>query len=286
MGPIIGGLFLGILGALGFVVYAAWHNDMNEYAIKDGKKTKKLPHKGWMITSIVVFTFLGAAIASATSVPTGEIAVMTRFGKVTGQELTAGFHLKNPLDHANLYDVKVQKSTANASAASKDLQDVNAEVVLNYHLNQGSVFDIHKNVGINYHSILIDPALQETFKSATAQYNATELIDNRQAVKDKVQDALTKRLAPFGINVDTVSLTNFSFSKEFSDSIEQKQVAQQQAEQAQFNLQKASLDAQANQVQQSALTPQILEQQAIKKWDGKLPNTLAGGGTVFNIPLQ
>lgn len=284
MGEIVLGIFLAFLMVGGYLFYVALSND--SYPIKHGSAEKKKVSKGIVATMVVVPILLMTLIASTVSIGTGDIAVMTRFGRVTGQELNSGFHMKNPLDSANVYDVKVQKEQSSVGAASKDLQDVSATVVVNYHLNSGSVFDIHKNVGIDYHNILIDPATQETFKSATAQFNATQLIDDRPQVKQDVTDSLSARLNKYGIVIDSVSITNFDFSKEFNASIEAKQVAQQQAEQAQFNLQKANLDAEANQVQTTALTPAILQQQAISKWDGKLPNTLAGGATVFNIPLQ
>src|SRR5688500_5900069 len=90
-----------------------------------------------MVVGAVLLLWL--LLASTVSVGTGEIAVMTRFGRVTGQELGEGFHLKNPLDRANKYDIKVQKFDAKADAASRDLQDIHATLVLNYSLEAGKV---------------------------------------------------------------------------------------------------------------------------------------------------
>jgi prohibitin 1 len=239
---------------------------------------------GFIVAGIIVVIGLWLLIAGMVSIGTGEIAVMTRYGRVTGQELGEGFHLKNPLDHANVYDVKIQKQESDATAASKDLQDVNAKVVVNYHLERGQISHIHQTVGVEYHDKLIAPAVQETFKATTAKFDATELITNRNEVKSEVSQQLTDRLAKYGILIDSVSITNFAFSKEFSASIEAKQVAQQNAEQAQFNLQKAQLDAQAQQAQKASLSPELLQKYAIDKWDGKMP-TYVGGGSVFNIPL-
>lgn len=217
---------------------------------------------------------LWLAFASTVSVGTGEIAVMTRFGRVTGQELGEGFHLKNPLDRANKYDVKVQKTDAKADAASRDLQDVHANLVLNYSLEVGKVSEIHQKVGVLYREKLIDPAIQEVFKASTARYNARELIQERAQVKQASVDLLRDRLNNFGVRVVDLSLTDFSFSPEFTASIEAKQVAEQNAEKARFNLEAARLEAEAQEVQAKTLSPLFLQKLFLDKWNGQLPNVL------------
>ena len=238
----------------------------------------------WSILSVVGLLLLWLVFASTVSIGTGKIAVMTRFGKVTGQELSEGFHFKNPLDKANEYDIKVLKGEADATAASKDLQDVNAKVVINYRLEGGKISEIHRTIGPMYKEKLIDPAVQEVFKGATAKFDATQLITDRQAVKTEAYKDLTGRLGRYGIIVQDLSITNFAFSADFSKSIEDKQVAAQQAERARFNLERARLDAQAQEAQKTSLSPELLQKYAIDKWDGKMPQYV-GGGSVFNIPL-
>lgn len=223
-------------------------------------------------------------VSSTAAIGTGKIAVMTRFGKVTGQELGEGFHLKNPLDKANEYDIKVLKEETRAEAASKDLQDVNSTLVVNYRLEAGKVSEIHRTVGVFYKEKLIDPAVQEVFKGATAKFDATQLITDRSTVKADAFNELVNRLKPYGIIVQELSITNFSFSPEFTRAIEAKQVAAQEAERAKFNLERANLDAQAQNAQKTSLSAELLQKYAIDKWNGQMP-TYVGSGSVFNIPL-
>ncbi len=236
----------------------------------------------------VVATLVVAGFLSATTVGTGEIAVMTRFGEVTGEELGEGFHWKNPLDKANVYSIQVQKEERQAAAASRDLQDANATVVLNYALAPGSVDDVHQDIGVNYKEQVILPAIDDTFKAATAEYNATSLITQRPQVRADVIEDLTARLEPYGIRVLDVSLTDFSFSEAFSTAIEQKQVAEQDAQRASFRLEAARIDAEAQEVQAQTLSPLYLQLKAIEEWDGKLPLYVGGGesGEIFGIPLD
>lgn len=240
--------------------------------------------KSLVVSGVLAIILLWLFFASTATIGTGKIAVMTRFGRVTGQELGEGFHLKNPLDVANGYDIKVLKEQTQAAAASKDLQDVKSTLVINYRLEAGKVSEIHRTVGILYKEKLIDPAVQEVFKGATAKFDATQLITDRPAVKADAYNELVKRLGRYGIVVQDLSITNFSFSPEFTNAIESKQVAAQEAERAKFNLDKANLDAQSQNAQKTSLSTELLQKYAIDKWDGKMPQYL-GGSSVFNIPL-
>lgn len=234
----------------------------------------------------LVAVILWTLFFSITTVGTGQIAVMTRFGRVTGGELGEGIHVKLPIDKPNKYDVKVQKQEEKAAAASQDLQDVNSTLVLNYRLEPGRVDEIHRTLGTKYQDKIIAPALQEVFKGTTSKYNATELITERAAVKRDATEALRGRLKPYGINVVGVNLVNFSFSKEFASAIEDKQVAQQRAERARFNLEAARIDAEAQQVQALTLSDLYLKKLFLEKWDGKMPQVISGDGQQTIVDLM
>jgi regulator of protease activity HflC (stomatin/prohibitin superfamily) len=245
-------------------------------------------YKKWFIFGGVVFLILVGVMSSFRAIDTGKIGVVTQYGRVTGRELSEGLAIVLPfgLNDVSVYDVKVQKEIADTQAATKDLQDVTAEVVLNYHLNRGEVSKIHQTVGELYKDKVITPALSETFKGASAKYNASELITERAVLKKDVYDQLRERLGKYGIIVDDVSITNFKFSDSFARAIEDKQVAQQNAERAKFNLEAAQTDAQAQAAQAQTLSDNYLRKLAIDKWDGKMPSTVAGDGTVFSIPTR
>lgn len=215
----------------------------------------------------------------------GQVGLVTRFGQVVREE-QSGIVLKlpYPIERLQKFDVRVQKEQADAQAATADLQDVNTTLALNYHLDSQHVRNIYTDIGADYKVRIIDPALQEAFKATTADFTASELLTKRPAVKAKAYDVLKSRLHHRHIIVDDLSIVNFKFSPEFTAAIEQKQVAAQQAQQAQFNLDKARLDAQAQEAQKVSLSPELLQKYAIEKWNGTMP-LYVGGGAVFNIPL-
>lgn len=258
---------------------------MSAQVVKPGalsSKTKKI-----IIGSIIGALLLITFFTSIRVVGTGQIGVVTQYGKVTGRELTEGMSLVAPwgVNNVTVYDIKVQKESVMSTAASRDLQDVSSEIVLNYNLERGSVSKVHQTIGALYVDKIITPAINEVFKGASAEYTASELITERGELKTKAQKTLSDRLAPYGITVSELSIVDFKFSENFSKAIEEKQVAQQNAERAKFNLEAAYTDAEAQKAQSETLTGEYLQKQAIEKWDGKLP-TYMGGGAVFNIPLQ
>ena len=256
---------------------------MAQTVVVGGKPVKK-----WIIVGVIVAIVLIGLLTAVRTVGTGQIGVVTQYGKVTGRELNEGLSVVSPfgVNSVAVYDIKVQKEVADTQAATKDLQDVTAEVVLNYHLNRGEVSKIHQTVGVLYKDKVVSPALSETFKSASAKFNASELITERAVLKKDVNDQLRERLEKYGIVVDDVSITNFKFSDSFAKAIEDKQVAQQNAERAKFNLEAAQTDAQAQAAQAETLSDNYLRKLAIDKWDGKMPQTVAGDGTVFSIPTR
>ena len=232
---------------------------------------------------IVVIGFL----SSVKVVGTGQVGVVTQYGKVTGRELDEGLSFVFPfgVQKVTIYDVKLQKQTVDSKAASSDLQDVSSQIVLNYNLRRENISKLHQSIGDTYEDKVITPAINEVFKAASAKYNASELISKRNELKSTTQNIISERLTKYGITVDELSITNFEFSSNFSKAIEDKQVAQQNAERAKFNLEAAKTDAEAQKAQRETLSQEYLQKQAIEKWDGKMP-TYMGGGAVFNIPLS
>jgi len=228
----------------------------------------------------------------------GQRGVLLTFGKPDPVAKGEGLHIKWPWPIQSIVklDVKTQKYAVDkATAASKDLQTVTTDVTLNYNLNPADVPHLYQTIGEDYQNTVIAPAIQEVIKSATAQYTAEELITKRPEVKDKIDLALKERLSSFNIFVQTVSITNFDFSKSFNDAIELKVTAEQNAlaaknklaqveYEAQQRITQAEGEAKAIQIQADAIRSQggaaYVQLQAIKQWDGKLPTFMGGNGVI------
>jgi prohibitin 2 len=242
-------------------------------------------NKPFIFGGIILF----AIILFATTfrvVGVGKVGIITQFGKITSERQSGAF-FKAPWQGVHVMDIQTQKEQQSASAATHDLQSVDTAVAVNYHLTPDTARTVFQNVGADYKLRIIDPIIQESVKAITAKYDAADLIGKRAEVEIALHDNLTGKLTDRGITVDNVSIVNFGFSQAFDDSIEAKQVAQQQAQKASYDLQTAQLEAQANSVQSAALSSQILTEKAIAKWNGVLPTTYSGNGSnlLFNIPV-
>jgi regulator of protease activity HflC (stomatin/prohibitin superfamily) len=237
---------------------------------------------------------VGIVVAGAVIVPAGSRGVLLQLGAVKGQ-LDEGFHLIIPgVNNVVLMEVRTQKEESQATAASRDLQNVTTSLALNFRVDPVKVAELYQGVGSDYTARIIDPAVQESLKTVTAKYTAEELIKFRPKVKAEVEEEITRRLSNYNLLVEPsgLSITNFAFSEEFNRAIEAKQVAQQQAEQQRYVLQKAELEkqtavmiaqgkseaaklnAEALKVQGGAL---VISREWIEKWDGKLPAVYSGG---------
>jgi prohibitin 1 len=255
---------------------------------------------GIYLTGGIVILFLAIIMRPFTIVNAGERGVVMQFGKVQDRVLDEGLHPIMPIvTSVKRINVRVQKNTFESAAASKDLQTITTELAVNWHIDPLKVNRIYQQVGDERLIIdgILTPAVSEVLKAATAQKTAEEVITKRTELKQQIDSNLRNRLAPYGIIIDDVSLVNFSFSPEFSRAIESKQIAEQEAKQAEFIAQKATQEAQADinrakgqaeaqRLQRLTLTPELLQKQAIEKWDGRFPTVMTGDGTLPLINLN
>ena len=249
---------------------------------------------------VVLILGLNLLLGGWTIINPGERGVVTRLGKVD-RVMESGFNFKMPfIEKVKKFEVKTQKIEVEASAASKDLQIVTTNIALNFNVLPEAVGTLYELVGVEYKARIIDPAIQDVVKAATAQYNAEALITKRAEVKDIIEASLKERLARNSIVVTELSIVNFDFSESFNAAIEQKVTAEQNAlreenklKQVQFEAQqiveKAKADAEAIRIQAQAINSQggedYVNLKAVEKWNGILPTQMIPGGSIPFINL-
>lgn len=230
----------------------------------------------------------------------GERGIVLNFGAVQQEVLGEGLHFRVPIMQKIVpMDVKVQKATTDAAAASSNLQDVSSTVAINYHIVPDRAHIVYQTIGVNFKERIIDPAVQEVVKAVTARYSAEELITKRSAVSDAMKSTLTERLLGYNIAVDAFSIVGFSFSKIFMEAIESKQTAEQLALKAQRDLERikieadqkvtaAKAEAESLRLQRANISSDLIELRkveanlkAIDKWNGILPQVTGGGAVPF-----
>lgn len=245
-------------------------------------KNKTLNNAGKLTALLCLITIF---LTPFVIVNAGERGVLMEFGEVQEQILEEGLHMIIPVvNTVEKLSVRVQKQQISAETSSKDLQDVFTDVALNWHIIPQEVNLIFQQIGDlpNIVERIINPAVEEILKAVIAQYTAEEIITKRGEVKSNVDAAISTRLGSYHIAVDDISLVHVHFSERFGEAVEAKQIAEQEAKRAEFIALKAAKEAEAKvniakgeaeayALLRDGLTPELLQKQAIEKWNGSLP---------------
>ena len=167
---------------------------------------------------------------------------------------------------------------------------------------------------MEYETILMMPVVQECMKSATAKYNAEQLITERESVSNEVKASLDEKLNGYGVYIEKFNIVNFDFSKEFNEAIEAKQVAEQnllktKTEQEQEKvvaktdaekkviaanaeaeaiLAQANAQAEANRLLEESLSNKVIAYEQIQKWNGVMPKVTGNGsgGLLIDVNID
>lgn len=240
-----------------------------------------ISNKKIIIIILISIFLLITVFCSFQTIKSGEVGLRVRFGKIIDSNLSEGFNFKIPyIEKIVKVNIKVQKVELTTAAASKDLQDINTNLAINYRVLSEEASNLYKTVGNAYEEIILVPVIEESLKAIISNYTAEETITKRSEVSSKCLEELQDKVEKYGIVIDNFNIINLSFSEEYSKAIEEKQVAEQKLATAKLEAEALIVEAEAtkeaNELLKQSLTDELIEKQFIEKWDGKLPETYAG----------
>ena len=272
-----------------------------------------------ILASLVVIVGLLIFYSGWVVVNPGHVGVVKRLGAVETSPLPEGFHIKIPfVDIVEEIDIRLQPARVPGSAASKDLQQVDTTIVLQYSLNPSLVPKIFQQVGNReiVNTAILRPAIAESVKAITAQFTAEELVTRRAEVtismQTQIEGFLTETLTEKDLNgalaIANLAIEEFEFSADFNRSIEEKVRAEQEALKAENEKIKRVTQAEAAAAERTLAAdaeaykpevesvaraeairreaaalksnPELIQLRMAEKWDGQLPQ-FTGGAVPF-----
>lgn len=247
-------------------------------------------------------------------IPAGSVGVVYDMGRgVLPNPMREGLNYAIPVwQRVTLMDTRLQEYTMSMApdegalrrddsldAPTSDGQQVKVDATVIFRIDQKNAPEVYKTIGVDYVDKLIRPYSRSQIRMVISRYTAPAIYsEKRQEAENIMQKELADLLRPKNIIIDKILLRTVVFSPEYSQAIESKVIAEQKVKQAEYEVQEASQRAQAKiaeakglaeaqQLQKASLTQEFLQLEAIKKWDGRLPQVSGGGNAPFiNIPLK
>lgn len=222
-------------------------------------------------------------------------------GGVQSRTLTEGYKTKNPFTKVYKISTKVNEMTfSNLNVQSKDSQWLNTELQVQARIDKAQAFDYFKKYGdkkLTDISSVISNTIKKELESVTIKYNVTDILgEKRNDIVNETLKLVQDELIKDGIQVERLVLIDTDAGSAIENAIANEAVAKKQVDTAEYNKQKAELEGEAkviaaqkekeaNELINKTLTDEIIVQQFIEKWDGKLPTTYAGEDimTMFNL---
>ncbi len=244
--------------------------------------------------AFIVFMMFSLQACGFEIVDTGHRGIETKYGEVVGNPLPEGLHFYNPVtSNITEMNIQTQKYSAETTPFTKDVQAAKIVYTLNYNLEAAASGTVFKDVGRDYAQVLIPQDVEGAIKSVFGQWEAVEIISNREKVRSGIQELLTRNLAAKNIVVTDFEINNIDYNDSFEASVEAKVIAVQKADEAKNHtirikeeaLQKvvaATAEAESMRIRSDSLKTNkaLIEYEAVMRWDGKLPVTMLGGSGV------
>lgn len=251
-------------------------------------------------TKIILWCALGLLalmVLSSTfyTVKSTERGVLSTFGKMSDSVINDGLHMKLPfVQKVKKVNIQQKKFDGQENSYTRDVQTSVVDYTINYDLVRENVSQLMKNVGDDYHNRIVVPYIRSAMKEAFGNFAATQIVENRDAVRRNIEEALRQTLDNRYFTNIQFQLVGIDFDDAFETAIKEKQVAEQAAlkaknvtiqveEKAKQTKIAAEAEAEAMRIKANSLAnnPKLVEYEAVQKWNGTLPTYMMGNSIPF-----
>jgi len=255
----------------------------------------------WLPAVVVAGIVILLVMSCYHIVPPGHRGIAITLGKVNPNAKPEGLNFKKPFIE-RIYNFQIRQKTVEglANSYSSDLQTVQVAFKTMYRISENQVINIFQQYSGDPYLSLVEPRVQEELKQTTSYYRAEELVKNREKIKTQVLEKVKKAVGEL-VFVNDLAITNFDFTDELERAIEQKTIREQEALAKAFELDKARKDAEITVVNAEAearsvkikgealkFSPDVIQLEIVKKWNGVSPTTVVTGrgGADILLPVK
>ena len=260
-----------------------------------------------VVVGFLVITLSSIFLTNCYTVKTGEVAVISTFGKLDRIE-NEGLHFKIPFIQSKDFMEtrektyifgKTQEMDTTLEVSTKDMQTIKLEFTVQANISDPE--KLYRAFGLKYEWRFIRPRVNEIVQSTIAKYTIEEFVSMRATISSEIFRELQDDFMAYGLNVSNVSIVNHDFSDEYERAVEEKKIAEQAVQKAkseqeklsviaenkvklaEYALKEKELQAKANAIESNSLTPQLLKKMMIEKWNGELPKVQGNSSNLIKL---
>lgn len=266
----------------------------------DSKDDVKIANTFLFIGYGIVFLIL--FFGSFFTVPEGQKALVTTFGRASQTIYGAGVHIKAPIvQGVKRFDVKTMRADFKTQTYTKDIQTATIIVSYAYNLIANDIIQTYREYGNDWQQRILYPNLEQAVKAEVGTWNADTMVANRDKVAENILKSLQERMIShkYPVAITNFQMINIDYSSQFEQAIERKVIAEQTAleeenrtkqieQKAKQQVVAAKAEAESMRIRANALSqnPKLVSYEAVQKWDGKLPQIITGNGSTPILDLR
>lgn len=245
-----------------------------------------------VIAGIGALAVLGLALGTSYTVKTGEVAIVSKFGKIVDVK-GDGLHFKTPIIMSK--DIMVVRNTtydfSRVEVSTKDMQTISLDLKMQVEITNPEL--VYRNFRNNYVQAYVTPVAYESIQSVIAQYNIQDFVSKRQEVSNRMLESMKNKFKENGFNIRSINIVNHDFSDAYEKAIERTKIAEQDKITAEKEYEKQleiarkkkeialalkeekEIVIKTMEMEANTLNDKVLKKMFIEKWDGKLPTTMS-----------
>ena len=245
-----------------------------------------------VVAGIGALAVLGLALGTSYTVKTGEVAIVSKFGKIVDVK-DDGLHFKTPIIMSK--DIMVVRNTtydfSKVEVSTKDMQTISLDLKMQVEITAPEL--VYRNFRNNYVQAYVTPVAYESIQSVIAQYNIQDFVSKRQEVSNRMLESMKNKFKENGFNIRSINIVNHDFSDAYEKAIERTKIAEQDKITAEKEYEKQleiarkkkeialalkeekEIVIKTMEMEANTLNDKVLKKMFIEKWDGKLPTTMS-----------